>query len=384
LVTEPIEIMHLSKLCNDGTTFSCLKQEDLQRTNSKIEKMLREEKKVRNNRIKILLLGCGEAGKSTFIKQMRIIHSQSGQIWTQQQLVQHRKDVLRNIIQCLQILIENADLPTGLANTARVIQELSPDNETDQGKLYQHRKFIDEIWADESVQEVYKKRGNINLPDGCKYFLTNLERLTSPGYEPTNQDILQIRVMTTGVVEYSFKMKSHGHPTKEILMIDVGGQRSERRKWIHCFDDVLLLMFLCAVSEYDQALLEDPSQNRMEESRNLFKILVKEPSFRNSSIALFFNKKDLMEEKIRYSSLETHFPEFINFKGYKQNDYTSAVSFIQDMFLNMKDKNGLYIIDTKVTPVFCHYTCATDTQNIKTVFKDVKVTILEKTFNNIV
>jgi len=345
---------------------------------------LREEKKVRNNRIKILLLGCGEAGKSTFIKQMRIIHSQSGQIWTQQQLVQHRKDVLRNIIQCLQILIENADLPTGLANTARVIQELSPDNETDQGKLYQNRKFIDEIWADESVQEVYKKRGNINLPDGCKYFLTNLERLTSPGYEPTNQDILQIRVMTTGVVEYSFKMKSHGHPTKEILMIDVGGQRSERRKWIHCFDDVLLLMFLCAVSEYDQALLEDPSQNRMEESRNLFKILVKEPSFRNSSIALFFNKKDLMEEKIRYSSLETHFPEFINFKGYKQNDYTSAVNFIQDMFLNMKDKNGLYIIDTKVTPVFCHYTCATDTQNVKTVFKDVKVTILEKTFNNIV
>lgn len=383
-MTESIETMHLSKLCNDGTTFSCLKQEDLQRTNSKIEKMLREEKKVRNNRIKILLLGCGEAGKSTFIKQMRIIHSQSGQIWTQQQLVQHRKDVLRNIIQCLQILIENADLPTGLANTARVIQELSPDNETDQGKLYQNRKFIDEIWADESVQEVYKKRGNINLPDGCKYFLTNLERLTSPGYEPTNQDILQIRVMTTGVVEYSFKMKSHGHPTKEILMIDVGGQRSERRKWIHCFDDVLLLMFLCAVSEYDQALLEDPSQNRMEESRNLFKILVKEPSFRNSSIALFFNKKDLMEEKIRYSSLETHFPEFINFKGYKQNDYTSAVNFIQDMFLNMKDKNGLYIIDTKVTPVFCHYTCATDTQNVKTVFKDVKVTILEKTFNNIV
>ena len=38
-------------------------------------------------------------------------------------------------------------------------------------------------------------------------------------------------------------------------MIDVGGQRSERRKWIHCFDNVTSLMFLVALSEYDQVIL---------------------------------------------------------------------------------------------------------------------------------
>ncbi len=39
-------------------------------------------------------------------------------------------------------------------------------------------------------------------------------------------------------------------------MIDVGGQRSERRKWIHCFDNVASLIFLVAISEYDQILVE--------------------------------------------------------------------------------------------------------------------------------
>ena len=42
-------------------------------------------------------------------------------------------------------------------------------------------------------------------------------------------------------------------------MVDVGGQRSERRKWIHCFDHVTSVMFLVAISEYDQILVEADS-----------------------------------------------------------------------------------------------------------------------------
>ena len=56
--------------------------------------------------------------------------------------------------------------------------------------------------------------------------------------------------------------------------IDVGGQRSERRKWIHCFEDVLLIMFLAAISEYDQVLEEDISENRLKESLNLFRTIL--------------------------------------------------------------------------------------------------------------
>ena len=45
-------------------------------------------------------------------------------------------------------------------------------------------------------------------------------------------------------------------------MVDVGGQRSERRKWIHCSENVTSIMFLVALSEYDQVLVESDNEVR--------------------------------------------------------------------------------------------------------------------------
>jgi hypothetical protein len=64
-------------------------------------------------------------------------------------------------------------------------------------------------------------------------------------------------------------------------MVDVGGQRSERRKWIHCFENVTSIIFLVALSEYDQILFE--SENEVcsfSSSINKFLILIKIFNFR--------------------------------------------------------------------------------------------------------
>lgn len=50
-------------------------------------------------------------------------------------------------------------------------------------------------------------------------------------------------------------------------MVDVGGQRSERRKWIHCFENVTSIIFLVALSEYDQILFE--SENEVMKQKNI-------------------------------------------------------------------------------------------------------------------
>jgi len=49
-------------------------------------------------------------------------------------------------------------------------------------------------------------------------------------------------------------------PCNYFSMVDVGGQRSERRKWIHCFENVTSIMFLVALSEYDQVLVESDNE----------------------------------------------------------------------------------------------------------------------------
>lgn len=51
-------------------------------------------------------------------------------------------------------------------------------------------------------------------------------------------------------------------------------------------------------------------QNRMNESLALFRTIVSYPWFANSSIILFMNKKDLLEEKIMTSHLVDYFPDF--------------------------------------------------------------------------
>lgn len=73
-----------------------------------------------------------------------------------------------------------------------------------------------------------------------------------PNYTPTDQDILRSRLKTTGITETVFDLGALTY-----RMFDVGGQRSERKKWIHCFEKVTALLFLVAISGYDQCLVED-------------------------------------------------------------------------------------------------------------------------------
>ena len=123
-------------------------------------------------------------------------------------------------------------------------------------------------------------------------------RIAEPNYLPTKQDILRARAATTGIIEHTFNLREI-----RFKMIDVGGQRNERRKWIHCFENVTSIVFLVALSEYDQFLYEDQNDNRMEESKALFKTIITWKWFQNASVILFLNKKDLLEETIMSSNL---------------------------------------------------------------------------------
>ena len=85
----------------------------------------------------------------------------------------------------------------------------------------------------------------------CSFF-DDINRLFAKDYIPNDQDVLRSRLRTTGITETIFEL---GKLTYR--MFDVGGQRSERKKWIHCFEAVNCLLFLVAISGYDQCLVED-------------------------------------------------------------------------------------------------------------------------------
>uniref|UniRef100_A0A8B9CK29 Guanine nucleotide-binding protein subunit alpha n=1 Tax=Anser brachyrhynchus TaxID=132585 RepID=A0A8B9CK29_9AVES len=341
----------------------CLSAEEKesQRISAEIERQLRRDKRDARRELKLLLLGTGESGKSTFIKQMRIIH---GSGYTEEDRKGFTKLVYQNIFTAMQAMIRAMDTLkiqyTSEENeeSAQMIRELEVDKVT--VLEIKQVEAIKNLWKDPGIQECYDRRREYQLSDSAKYYFTDIDRIAMPSFVPTQQDILRVRVPTTGIIEYPFDLENI-----IFRMVDVGGQRSERRKWIHCFESVTSIIFLVALSEYDQVLAECDNENRMEESKALFKTIITYPWFLNSSVILFLNKKDLLEEKIMYSDLISYFPEYT---GPKQ-DVKAARDFILKLY---QDQNP-----DKEKVIYSHFTCATDTENIRFVFAAVKDTILQ-------
>lgn len=107
------------------------------------------------------------------------------------------------------------------------------------------------LWTDGGVQKCYRRSNEYQLNDSASYYFSDINRIAQDGYLPNEQDILRARVQTTGVIETSFMYKD-----LIFKVIDVGGQRSERKKWIGSFEDVKALIFVTALSGYDLKLRE--------------------------------------------------------------------------------------------------------------------------------
>lgn len=280
------------------------------RISREIQRRLDQDRKQSDKELKLLLLGTGESGKSTFIKQMRIIH---GKGYSPDDRKGYRSLVHSNVVMAIQGLLSGAtqlDMQlTGSSNQeyAEVIAAVNFKEVT----LISPEQFeaIRSLWQDPVIVKAYERRREFHLSDSAKYYLDGLDRICAEDYVPTEQDVLRVRVPTTGIIEYPFSIHS-----VIFRMIDVGGQRSERRKWIHSFENVTSVMFLVAISEYDQTLRLEESGgdtiNRMVESKALFSAILTYPWFERSSIILFLNKKDLLEEKIKTSHLVDYFPEY--------------------------------------------------------------------------
>ncbi|KAM4635188.1 guanine nucleotide-binding protein G(q) subunit alpha-like isoform 1-T2 [Polymixia lowei] len=341
----------------------CLSEEakEARRINGEIERQLRRDKKDSRREFKLLLLGTGESGKSTFIKQMRIIH---GSGYSEEDKRGFIRLVYQNIFTAIQAMIHamnTLQIPYKYEhNKAHASTVIEVDVEKVTTFTNPYVDAIKSLWNDPGIQECYNRKREYQLSDSAKYYLDALDRIANASYVPTQQDVLRVRVPTTGIIEYPFDLQN-----VVFRMVDVGGQRSERRKWIHCFEKVTSIMFLVALSEYDQVLVESVNENRMEESKALFRTIITYQWFKESSVILFLNKIDLLEEKIMFSHLVDYFPEYDG----PQRDIQVGKEFILKMFVDLNPDTDKII--------YSHFTCATDTENIRFVFHAVKDYILQ-------
>jgi len=224
----------------------------------------------------------------------------------------------------------------------------------------QSRGMCERYGRMKAFKKTFLRQAEFQLNDSAKYYFESIDRLAADDYIPTEQDVLRSRAKTTGIIETEFIVEQ-----THFKMVDVGGQRSERKKWMHCFQDVTAVIFCVALSEYDQKLYEDDETNRMQESLKLFKEICNSRWFIETSMILFLNKRDLFEQKIQRVDLKVTFDDYSG-----GCNYDNACAYIKDKFLQQNENPRKHI--------YIHVTCATDTDNIQVVFNAVKDIILHR------
>jgi len=315
---------------------------------------------------KLLLLGAGESGKSTLFKQLITIY---GKGFPPQERKTYEPIIRLNLMACMVSLYEAAPKwggPITCRDSLAVVQGLAAQPQPvpiDKSNVHHFQR----LWADPGIRLAFENRSKFQLPDSAEYFFDRLDEISQEGYVPSEQDVLRSRVRTTGIVETEFQIQH-----SVFKMFDVGGQRTERKKWIHCFEGVTAVIFVGVLSEYDLMLYEDNTVNRMKETIVLFEEICNSRWFAKTSIILFLNKRDVFEKKILKVPLNVC-PLFANYTG--PNTYEAGCSVIQQLFLE-KNKNPENIIYT-------HITCATDTSNIAVVFDACKDIIIRRSLGEV-
>ncbi|KAG6875613.1 Guanine nucleotide-binding protein subunit alpha [Termitomyces sp. T32_za158] len=292
--------------------------------NDEIENQLKRDRLMAKNEIKMLLLGAGESGKSTILKQMKLIHHGG---YNEQERDSYKEIIYSNTIQSMRAVLEalpHLSLALDPQNDAHsnIVLSLPSQIEADVFPC-DVSDAMRSLWRDPAIKEAVSRSREFQLNDSAIYYFNAIDRMSALKYLPTDQDILRSRVKTTGITETTFKI---GELTYKLF--DVGGQRSERKKWIHCFENVTALVFLVSLSEYDQMLYEDESINRMQEALTLFDSICNSRWFVKTSIILFLNKIDLFAEKLPRSPLSEYFPDFTG-----GDDYDAACKYLLQRYL---------------------------------------------------
>jgi len=251
-----------------------------------IEKELKSNKK-KDDSIKILLLGPGDAGKSTFLKQLNLLHS-DGSLLNQSNYIQVLQEnclfTMQSLLRCphpeFKIPPEiqtNADIVL----TATALHDVVPQ--------------IEALSQSEFITHVFNSRGyyRLSLPCVSEYYWANAARFASDDFLPTTEDMMRSRVKTSGVQTVEFAVDRH-----KFTVVDVGGQRSERRKWLHCFDNVSAIIFLAPVDDFDMYLEEDDEISRLTDTLSLWSEITSSQFFKPHIWILFLNKHDNLKKKL--------------------------------------------------------------------------------------
>ncbi|CAA0822839.1 Extra-large guanine nucleotide-binding protein 3, partial [Striga hermonthica] len=224
---------------------------------------------------KLLLFGLQGSGTSTIFKQAKFLYRSK---FTPEERQDMKLMIQSNMYKYLSILLdarerfEEEDLleRRRLKHFSDWLLDIIATGDLDAffpAATREYAPLVEKVWKDPAIQETYKRKNELHfLPDVTEYFLSRVIRVNAKGM-------------------------------------------NEGCKWVEMFEDVRVVVFCVALSDYDQVWVSSDASrephltNRMIQSRDFFESMVKHPCFKDTSFVLVLNKYDLFEEKVNRAPL---------------------------------------------------------------------------------
>jgi GTPase SAR1 family protein len=331
-----------------------------------------QEPKQFSKTFRILLLGAGESGKTTFTQQLSLIHN-INQISDEERKRNTLQALHENIIQCMSATAANA-LRLGFAFS----QEENEKLDAIKTALKLDRVFAEDVlqlWNTEVMQKSYQQKNKYWVLDTAEWLIGNVTRFAEDSYMPTREDIILSRRRTTGITEHTYIVDDTA-----FTIIDVGGQRAERRKWVQFFADVHCIVFFVSAIGFCKVLFEDRNTYQMKEALELFSATFRVPApqtgpridndwqdyvFETTPIHVVFNKMDMLESSLLKHNLSSCFPAY---KAHNSPD--PVMSFLQQIFTER-------VASIRAPPDF-HRISATNEEDVHDIFSKISNFLVEK------
>ncbi|TGO22441.1 hypothetical protein BPAE_0168g00120 [Botrytis paeoniae] len=255
----------------------------------------------------VLLFGSSNSGKSTLKKSIDMFYYRI----TRRERFAYRESIYLNIVDCIQAVLaemKERKIPSAWAQKHGLYDTGDWPYEYTFGIIC---SFGDSLWEDSGFQDTFRRTGDLALKES---------RIFDPGYLPNHEDVLRLLVRSTGIDTTFITCNS-----KSVKVYDVGGSRSERKKWIHTSGNgQAIIVFTVSMSTFERPAFEDlKGFCLLEDGLVLFKSMVTTGTWGRPKFILLFTKIDEFMRNIGtvpfQKAFKEHFPRFEGDIGDIQN-----------------------------------------------------------------
>ena len=308
--------------------------------------------------VKVLLLGAGCCGKTTFIKQMKL-NFEGG--FPEDELQETSKQIQSNMVQRMAQVLVDESVASTVSGEAQEHVDVVAQAAQAEHEFQENNRFVEKVNV--ALKYLVQNEAVAAYVDAHFYdapwdydFFKKMDKIMSVDYKSTPMEVLACRKATTGYHEYFFTIDKN-----VLLFVDVGGQRKERATWVKAMENVTAVIYVGALTDYAIDLEEDTSRNRMDESLDLFERVYHSQKLKTVPTILFLNKTDLFKEMIQKQPLDDRYDTYVG-----GSDSESSLQFITNLF----------VARTKTKPtekqLMSFPVCSTDPDNFMKVFIAIK------------